>query len=177
MTNRFCNKYVSSLWLMLSPWIIRTLSFPPFLASLMPCNFPLFHLLWHAPSLSYCYAWSCSWHRICGKATVHNSFIHVTHASLQISVHRQRHSHRVLFFSNSWVVVNKSVMIFIIRTLSHVRKRWWRLWFPHKSGWDSGRKKRERKEAKKGENAQIKKWEKMREGTMLLSFYHTCASK
>ena len=23
-------------------------------------------------SLSYCFAWSCSWHRICGKATVHN---------------------------------------------------------------------------------------------------------
>ena len=23
-------------------------------------------------SLSYCFAWSCSWHRICGKATIHN---------------------------------------------------------------------------------------------------------
>ena len=32
-------------------------------------------------------------------------------------------------------------MIIIIRALSHVRKGWWRLWFPHKSGWDSGRKK------------------------------------
>ena len=31
-------------------------------------------------------------------------------------------------------------MIFIIRALSHVRKGWWTLWFPHKSGWDSGRK-------------------------------------
>ena len=39
-------------------------------------------LLWHVPSLSYCFAWSCSWHRICGKATFHNSFIHVTLESL-----------------------------------------------------------------------------------------------
>ena len=38
----------------------------------------------------------------------------------------------------------------------------------------------EKKEAiKKDKKAQIKKtkWEKKREGTMLLSFYHTCASK
>ena len=27
-------------------------------------------------------------------------------------------------------------MIIIIRALSQVRKGWWRLWFPHKSGWD-----------------------------------------
>ena len=33
----FCNKYMSSLWLMLSPWIIRTLTFPPLLASSVPC--------------------------------------------------------------------------------------------------------------------------------------------
>ncbi len=31
----FCNKYVSSLCLMLSPWIIRTLTFPSLLASSM----------------------------------------------------------------------------------------------------------------------------------------------
>ena len=31
-------------------------------------------------------------------------------------------------------------MIIIFRALSQVRKGWWRLWFPHKSGWDSGRK-------------------------------------
>ena len=35
----FCNKYVSSLWLMLSPWIIHTLTLPPLLASLVPRNF------------------------------------------------------------------------------------------------------------------------------------------
>ena len=29
----FCNKYVSSLWLMLSPWITRTLTLPSLLAS------------------------------------------------------------------------------------------------------------------------------------------------
>ena len=33
----FCNKYVSSLWLMLSPWIIRTLTFPSLVASSVPC--------------------------------------------------------------------------------------------------------------------------------------------
>ena len=33
---------------------------------------PPFRLLWHASSLSYCFAWSCSWHRVCGKAIVHN---------------------------------------------------------------------------------------------------------
>ena len=42
------------------------------------------------------------------------------------------------------VWVNKSVMIFIIRALSHVRKGWWRLWFPHKSGWDFGLYKNKR---------------------------------
>ena len=34
-----------------------------------------------------------------------------------------------------------------------------------------------KEEAIKKEKAQTKKWEKKREGTMLLSFYHTCASK
>ena len=33
----FCNKYVSSLWLMLSPWIIHTLTLPSLLASSVPC--------------------------------------------------------------------------------------------------------------------------------------------
>ena len=130
---KFCNKYMSYLWLNVSPWIIHTYLFAicyplqhhalPFLTSrcganfagaskpcdmirsithktpyiflktatiptyygisiaiwdIFPCNFPPFRLLWHAPSLSYCFAWSCSWHRICGKAIIHNSFIHVT---------------------------------------------------------------------------------------------------
>ena len=142
---------------MLSPWIIRTLTLPSLLASLVPRNFRRYHtppytflktatiptyygisiaipryismqlstvpLLWHASSLSYCFAWSCSWHRICGKATIHNSFIHVTHESLHIPVHRQRHSYRVISCSKYRVVilelyVNKSVMIIIIRALS-----------------------------------------------------------
>ena len=128
----FCNKYVSSLWLMLSPWIMHTLTLPPLLASLIPRNFRRYHtptiylpqnnhhtyLLWHFHSHSeiYChatfhrsvhhdtfhhchiaFAWSCSWHRICGKATIHNSFIHVTLDSLHIPVHHRRHSHRVIF--------------------------------------------------------------------------------
>ena len=51
------------------------------------------------------FAWSCSWHCICGKATVHNSFIHVTPDSLHIPIHRRRHSHRVIFCSKYWVVI------------------------------------------------------------------------
>ena len=39
----FCNKYVSSLWLMLSPWIIHTLTLPPLLASLVPRNLHRYH--------------------------------------------------------------------------------------------------------------------------------------
>ena len=136
----FCNKYMSSLWLMLSPWIIRTLTLPPLLASLVPCNFRRYlkptiylpqnshhtYLLWHFHSHSeiYChatfhlsvhmthitfvillFAWTCSWHCICGKATVHNSFIHVTHDSLHIPVHRRRHSYRVIFCSKYRVVI------------------------------------------------------------------------
>ena len=70
----FCNKYVSSLWVMLSPWIIRTLILPPLLASLVPRNFRQYHtptiylpknshhtyLLWHFHSHSeiYCHATS-----------------------------------------------------------------------------------------------------------------------
>ena len=40
-------------------------------------------------------------------------------------------------------------------------------------------KKEKKKEAKrkKKEKAQIKKWEKKREGTILISFYRTCASE
>ena len=68
----YCNKYVSSLWLMLSPWIIRTLTLPSLLASLVPRNFRRYHtptiyrpqnshhtyLLWHFHSHSeiYCHA-------------------------------------------------------------------------------------------------------------------------
>ena len=38
----FCNKYVSSSWLMF-PWIRRTLTLPPLLASLVRCNFRRYH--------------------------------------------------------------------------------------------------------------------------------------
>ena len=38
------------------------------------------------------------------------------------------------------------------------------------------KEKKEKKKSPKKEKAQIKKWEKKREGAMLLSFYHTCAS-
>ena len=130
----FCNKYMSSLWLMLSPWIIRTLTLPPLLASLIPRTFRRYHtptiylpqnshhtyLLWHFHSHSeiYChatfhrsvhmtritfiillFAWSCSWHCICGKATF-IIFIHVALDSLHIPVHRRRHSYRVISCSS-----------------------------------------------------------------------------
>ena len=139
----FCNKYMSSLWLMLSPWIIRTF-LPSTIASLSKYRAPFAGII-HPPytflktatiptyygisiaipryiamqlstipfimthsSLSYCLAWSCSWHSICGKATIHNSFIHVTLGSLHIPVHRRRHSYRVIFVlvssCNHWVV-------------------------------------------------------------------------
>ena len=148
---------------MLSPWIIRTLTLPPLLASSVPC-IALSHIeSWrklrcaskprdmirsftHKPPYIFLktatiptyygisiaipryismqlstvpfimarfiiiilLAWSCSWHRICGKATVHNSFIHVTLGSLHIPVHRRRHSYRVIFVlvssCNHWVV-------------------------------------------------------------------------
>ena len=161
---------------MLSPWIIRTLTLPPLLASLVPRNFRRYHkptiylpqnshdtyLLWHFhshseiychatsitiiymthSSFSYCLAWSCSWHSICGKATAHDSFILVTLDSLHIPVHRRRHSYRVISSCYFWVVNNRSMMIFLFRALSHVRK--WKLWFPHKLGWVLGHYKNKR---------------------------------
>ena len=39
------------------------------------------------------------------QATIHNSFIHVTLDSLQIPVHRWRHSYRVIFCSKYRVVI------------------------------------------------------------------------
>ena len=54
-------------------------------------------------------------------------------------------------------------MIIIIRALSQVRKGRWRLWFPHKSGWDSGLKKRKAIKKRKGPNKKIIKTERKRE--------------
>ena len=110
----FCNKYMSSLWLM---WVHgHTHTHPStLLASIMTRNLRQYHapiiylpqdshhtyLLWHFHSHSeiYChatfhhsvyydtlhhchiaFAWSCSWHRICGKAT----FIILSYMSLLI---------------------------------------------------------------------------------------------
>ena len=130
----FCNKYMSSLWLMLSPWIIHTLTLTPLLASLVPRNFhrdlhPPYSFLKTATIPTYygnsiaipryismqlstvpfimtrsiivilLFAWSCSWHRICGKATI-IIFIHVALDSLHIPVHRRRHSYRIISCSS-----------------------------------------------------------------------------
>ena len=81
----FCNKYMSSLWLMLSPWIIRTLTLPPLLASLILRTFHWYHtptiylpqnshhtyLLWHFHSHSeiYCHA---TFHRSIYYDTLHH---------------------------------------------------------------------------------------------------------
>ena len=53
-----------------------------------------------------------------------------------------------------------------------MRKGWWRLWFPHKPGWDSGQKiKKEKKKRghKKREKAQIKNERKREKGQC---YYH-----
>ena len=42
---------------------------------------------------------------------------------------------------------------------------------------DEKKRKKEAKKMRKAQIKKIKKWEKKREGAMLLSFYHTCASK
>ena len=84
----FCNKYVSSLWLMLSPWIIRTFFLPPLLASLIPRTFRQYHtptkylpqnshhtyLWWHFHSHSeiYCHA---TFHRSVCYDTLHHCHI------------------------------------------------------------------------------------------------------
>ena len=51
--------------------------------------------IWHALLVIFLFAWSCSWHCICGKATF-IIFIHVALDSLHILVHRRRHSYRVI---------------------------------------------------------------------------------
>ena len=84
----FCNKYVRSLWLMLSPWIIHTLILPPLLASLIPRTFRRYHtptinlpqnshhtyLSWHFHSHSeiYCHA---TFHRSVYYDTLHHCHI------------------------------------------------------------------------------------------------------
>ena len=102
MTSKFLQQVYEFFWLMLSPWIIHTLTLPPFLASLIPRTFRRYHtpiiylppnshhtylsgisiaiprniamqrsiipFIWHTLLLSYFLPWSCSWHRICGKA-------------------------------------------------------------------------------------------------------------
>ena len=53
------------------PPYLPIMAFPYPFPDILPCNFPLLRSSWHASSLSYCLAWSCSWHHICGKATMH----------------------------------------------------------------------------------------------------------
>ena len=65
-------------------------------------------LLWHVSSLSYCFAWSCSWHRIYGKATIHIFYTcrllsHCTSRYTAEGIHIE--SYFVLVSScNHWVV-------------------------------------------------------------------------
>ena len=72
MTSQFLQQVHEFFWLMLSPWIIRTLTLPPLLASLIPRTFRRYHtptiylpqnshhtyLLWHFHSHPeiYCHA-------------------------------------------------------------------------------------------------------------------------
>ena len=54
-----------------------------------------------------------------------------------------------------------------------MRKGWWRLWFPHKSGWDFGLYKKKKKEKgqkeKKRKTKEKKEWEKREKGQC---YYH-----
>ena len=77
MTYKFLQQVYEFFWLMLSPWIIRTLTFPPLLAFLIPRTFRRYHthtiylpqnshhtyLLWHFHRHS----------EICCHATFHRS--------------------------------------------------------------------------------------------------------
>ena len=122
-----------------SPWIIRTLTLPPLLASLIPRTFRRYHtptiylpqnshhtyLLWHFHSHSeiYCHA---TFHRFVYYDTHHYfhialhdhvvdivfvakpPFIILSYMSLLIhctSVHRRRHSYRVIFCSKYRVAI------------------------------------------------------------------------
>ena len=146
---------------MLSPWIIRSLTLPSLLASLVPHNFHRYlkptiylpqnshhtYLLWHFHSHSeiYCHATFhrsvyCDMFRHCHIA-LHDKvvdivfvakppFIIISYMSLLIHCTSQYTAggiHGVIFCSKYRVVilelqVNKSVMIIIIRALSHVSK-------------------------------------------------------
>ena len=45
-----------------------SIAIPRYIAMQLPSS----SYTWLEHSLSYCLAWSCSWHCICGKATMHN---------------------------------------------------------------------------------------------------------
>ena len=89
----------------------------------IPQNSHHIYLLWHFHSHSeiYCHAtfhrsvhsphdilyfwhiaiaWSCSWHHICGKATMHNFLYMSLLIHCTIPVHRRRHSYRVISCSS-----------------------------------------------------------------------------
>ena len=88
MTSKFLQQVHEFFWLMLSPWIIRTLTLPPLLASLIPRIFRRYHkptiylpknshityLLWHFHSHSeiYCHA---TFHRSIYYDTLHHCHI------------------------------------------------------------------------------------------------------
>ena len=125
-------------------------------------------LLWHASSLSYCFAWSCSGHRICGKATIHNSFIHVTLDSLHIPVHRRMHSHSHILF---WV---SSCNCWVIRKI----KVWWSSLLEHCPMWGKTQKKEMAQKNREGlikkEKAPQKNERKERRDNCYYLFPHLC---
>ena len=118
----YTHTYPSTLLASIMPHNLRRYHAP---IIYLPQNSHHTYLLWHFHSHSkiYCHAtfhrsvimtrsiivilliaWSCSWHRICGKATF-IIFIHVALDSLHIPVHRRRHSYRVIFCSKFRVVI------------------------------------------------------------------------
>ena len=82
------NERKQFLWLMSSPWIISSLTLPPLLASLVPCNFCRYHtptiylpqnshhtyLLWHFHNHSEIYC-NATFHRFVYYDTLHHCHI------------------------------------------------------------------------------------------------------
>ena len=95
----FCNKYVSSLWLMLSPWIIRTLTLPSLLASSVPCI-----ALSHLESL-------CKFRR-CFQTPWYNTLYH-TWASLYLP-QNNHHTYLLWHFHSHFEIYCHATSIIII---------------------------------------------------------------
>ena len=122
----FCNKYVSSLWLMLSPLITRTLTLPSLLASSVPCialshieswrklrrciqTRDMIHSFTHKPpyiflktaTISTYYGISIAIPRYIAMQLFHHHHIH----DLSIHCHIALHGRKIASMMFSWLVL------------------------------------------------------------------------